>query len=105
MIKVANHETVGESRRVGKAAEGDRYEGIEGRGEEANSEGEETEEKKLAFPLRIEHQPTLRAFNLIPGHPVDFRGRNLMPTSRAGRVEGSEHFLHINLSARHGEQF
>src|SRR5215469_6695348 len=28
----------------------------------------ETEEENLTFALRIEHQSTLRAFNLIPGH-------------------------------------
>ena len=31
------------------------------------------QEKKLTFALRIEYQPTLRAFNLIPGQPIYFR--------------------------------
>src|SRR5215831_1548256 len=64
----------------------------------------ETEEENLTFALRIEHQSTLRAFNLIPGHPVDFRSRDLMATPWTQRIEGSQNFLEINLSAWHRQQ-
>jgi len=54
----------------------------------------------LTFAPRIEYQSTLWAFNLIPGHSVDFRRRDQMATSWTGGVEGSQNLLEINLSAR-----